>query len=480
MVNDDHCPLCQQVISPSTALRIQSFEEAISSTLQSDAEASLKVYKDALLGLPITPHQNHIVTSLGAACLDEDVWLSKVLEMWRDIEEFVEIAKKGEENSGNGWQKSKELEALEKHLSDVELEITRLEKDVEKSNISKLKQEVLELESKKWVSENKTLFLEEWDRLETLCFYDLKIRAVNTTMVSKKAKEVSEELITDAYINRFNEELALLGAGHLGVEVCRSSVKKAKVMHRIRLKGISGSNGFKGVMVLSDGEKRIVTLAAFLADVRGRKGTNPFVFDDPISSLDQEYEKAVAKRLADLSDERQVIVFTHRLSLLGALNLAATPKCLYIRKESWGSGEHSETPLFSKAPIKAIRKVKDHDIARAKKVIEDQGRDVYNQLARGICSDIRILIERVVEREMLNDIVLRHRGGVHTDNKIHLLAKIDEKDCNLIEKMMSVFSFHVHSQSDEVPIEVPEPDEIEARINELLTWHDQFKEKIKV
>jgi ABC-type bacteriocin/lantibiotic exporter with double-glycine peptidase domain len=60
-------------------------------------------------------------------------------------------------------------------------------------------------------------------------------------------------------------------------------------------------------------------LAAFLADITGSGQPTPFVFDDPISSLDQEFEERVADRLVELLRTRQVIVFTHRLSLLALL-----------------------------------------------------------------------------------------------------------------------------------------------------------------
>lgn len=47
--------------------------------------------------------------------------------------------------------------------------------------------------------------------------------------------------------------------------------------------------------VLSEGERRIVALAAFIADVTGRDTKAPFVFDDPISSLDQIFEEKVIR-----------------------------------------------------------------------------------------------------------------------------------------------------------------------------------------
>ncbi len=71
--------------------------------------------------------------------------------------------------------------------------------------------------------------------------------------------------------------------------------------------------------LLSEGERRIITLAAFLADVAEKPFKAPFVFDDPISSLDQTWEERAIDRLIQLSQTRQVIIFTHRLSMLGML-----------------------------------------------------------------------------------------------------------------------------------------------------------------
>ena len=137
------------------------------------------------------------------------------------------------------------------------------------------------------------------------------------------AGHVAEKVITQAYVDRFNRELRLLGASRIKVELIKTQTKKGQALHGLRLKGVQPTTENTPEAVLSEGERRVVSLAAFLADVAEKPHAAPFIFDDPISSLDQEFEWYVATRLAKLAQSRQVLVFTHRLSLYGAMEDAA-------------------------------------------------------------------------------------------------------------------------------------------------------------
>ena len=68
--------------------------------------------------------------------------------------------------------------------------------------------------------------------------------------------------------------------------------------------------------ILSEGEHRCVALASFLAELVTSKDYSGIVFDDPMSSLDHNYRRRVAKRLVEEAAHRQVIVFTHDLTFL--------------------------------------------------------------------------------------------------------------------------------------------------------------------
>ncbi|MEW5995511.1 MAG: AAA family ATPase [Candidatus Zixiibacteriota bacterium] len=65
--------------------------------------------------------------------------------------------------------------------------------------------------------------------------------------------------------------------------------------------------------VLSEGERRALSLAAFLAEQSIGGGSGCLVFDDPVSSLDHWWAKVIADRLVEEARSRQVIVFTHDL-----------------------------------------------------------------------------------------------------------------------------------------------------------------------
>jgi hypothetical protein len=234
--------------------------------------------------------------------------------------------------------------------------------------------------------------------------------------------------------------------------------------------------------VLSEGENRIVSIAAFLADVTGKSNQAPFIFDDPISSLDQSYEEAVVQRLIELSQDKQVIVFTHRLSLLGLIQeyskkVDREPEIICIRAESWGTGEPGGTPLFVKRPDKALNSLINDRLSKAKKLLQEHGKDVYEPYAKSLCSDFRILLERMIEFELMADVVGRYRRDINTKNKINKLALICEQDCQYFDDLMTKYSRYEHSQPFDDPVPIPEPDELENDFNEMKKWQTDFKQR---
>lgn len=80
----------------------------------------------------------------------------------------------------------------------------------------------------------------------------------------------------------------------------------------------------------------------------------------------------------------------------------------------------------------------------------------------------------------MDSIVKRHRRSITTDNRIHSLASIEKQDCIFIEQLMTKYSCFEHSQFTEIPIRIPEENELRSDIESLISWRDGLITKRKL
>lgn len=477
VIENAHCVLCHQELSIEAQLRLREFETFIQGKLEAEAKQSEVLYSNMLSSLPLIPTSEQIETQCEAAGLGED-WKQFAKSFWESagqirlglldkqpshqLEELVDFS----QNEG----------ILQKYCIQIEGEALQFEKDSQQFNRAQAEKEKLNLEAKYFISQQIEQVQQEILRLKSLKQYDKWITFASSRSISTKASVIADAIITDAYVKRFNQELTSLGATRLRVELVKTKAQKGKSLHRLQLK--SAEHHVSVESILSEGERRIISLAAFLADVIEKPYIAPFIFDDPISSLDQTWEEKTIERLVALSQTRQVIVFTHRLSMLGMLSEKADEiHTIHIRQEPWGAGESGEVPLYGKKPESALKNLQGERVSQARKIYDELGQEAYYPLAKAICSDLRILTERIVECVFLADVIQRHRRAVNTQGKIHQLAKISVADCDLIEEIMTKYSCYEHSQSPEAPVELPTPDELNADITKILVWHNEFSKR---
>lgn len=476
-VADDgaRCVLCQQVLDPDAQQRFGDFETFVEGSLAAEAETAEKAYKDALNALPPDKDEDSIRAICDASGLNGVDFVEAMILFWSKAakarralsdEEFEELAL-------SIGDVSEKVQLVKEHCDRLEEEAVLCDQDAVDDQRILLSAEKAELEARLWVFQQaeaidaELVRLKKWKQLE-----DWKT-ASNSRKVSLKAGEISEKVITEEYVKRFNAELQTLGASRLKVELVKTRSERGKALHRLQLVGAKQGNGVD--LILSEGERRVVSLAAFLADVADKSEQAPFVFDDPISSLDQTWEETTASRLISLSSSRQVIVFTHRLSMLSQFADIAT--VISIRQEPWGAGETGEVPLYGKAPEKALNDLRNRRLSQATKLLEAEGSDASYPLLKAICSDFRILIERFVETHVLAEVVQRHRREVNTKGKLQNLLKLRASDCDLINDLMTKFSKYEHSQPVEAPVELPGTDELAADMKSLSDWQVEFKSR---
>jgi energy-coupling factor transporter ATP-binding protein EcfA2 len=487
VIDDARCVLCHQTLGADAQQRLQDFEGFVQGKLETDAKVAKQAYEQALAGLPEALTRDEIATRCQAAGLTEGGWTERLGDCWDQVAKAREAVLNGEV-AGPAIPVEfpiNILDALWARAEVLEREAVQHEQDATKFDRAQGANDKLNLDARRWTAQQSDGVVAELGRLKKVADYEMWKRSANSQRISVKAGDVAEHVITEAFVARFNRELRALGASRIKVELVRTRTEKGRALHKIRLQGAQSGQELPE-SVLSDGERRIVSLAAFLADVADQPYVAPFVFDDPISSLDHDFEWQVACRLAELARSRQVLVFTHRLSLYGALEDAAKKigddwkhKHLHqhcIESFSGVAGHPADQAAWIANTTKA-NNILLMRLGGAKRAGEAYGAETYRYLAQGICSDFRKLLERTVEDDLLNEVVRRHRRKVTTDNRLAQLAHINQADCEFIDTLMSRYSCYEHSQSSETPSFIPEEPELREDLEALKKWRECFKKR---
>jgi energy-coupling factor transporter ATP-binding protein EcfA2 len=482
------CVLCQQSLDENAKFRLNNFEAFVQGGLESDAQTSEKIVNDLLSEFPKIPNAADWKLQINILKLED----AQSLEILSSLSQ--------RHSSINNFSNAENLPKIDWSLLDEQLSQKTLAADEEEKTLNELLKDgtrlrletrLTELKAMQWLNQNQQSVENEVKRLGEEKVYEKAISLTNTVALTKKNNELAALELEAGYQDRFKKELGELGGSRLPVTPISSPQGKGRVTFKVGLIGTKKTAD--ATSILSEGENRIVALAAFLADISGSGLHTPFVFDDPISSLDQDFEEKVIARLVELAKERQVIIFTHRLSLLTLIEGAVkkikseaeqeqTGKTFLFKIESLrrlGSRTGFNVPqhIREQKVKSAVNQLRDTHIPQLKKFYDDQNIEAYEEKVKSLCSDFRVLLERAVEHVLFNEVILRFRRNVVTQNKLSALAKISLDDCNFIDDLMTRFSAFEHSQPEEFPIECPDIEALEADVTALATWVDEFSNR---
>ncbi|MBS1939737.1 MAG: AAA family ATPase [Bacteroidetes bacterium] len=472
---DAACVLCQQPLTEDAKARYQSFEAFVTGNLEAAAKAAEARVAQLIKDLVAVPDKKAFEQ------LAELAGITEVEDVSAVVKQFSDLARRRQALVDDAQRElipalpdDTLLNSLFERAKKIEAQAIQYEEDAAKDNRAAIQKEVLELSVRKWCNQKRTQIEDEIKRLKLIEKLKLAAKSADTAGITSQSTKLSVVLITDAFATRFQDELKNLGAARLRVQIEKSRSTKGAIKHRISLKGTSSD--VESASILSEGEFRIVAIAAFIADVESRSGSTPFLFDDPISSMDENYEMRVANRLIALASNRQVVVFTHRLSLMH--NLSALAEKQGVRHELVGirrlnddnTGDVDGVPVWAKRPDRILTEMKSARIPQMKKLLDQSETDAYYEGAKALCSDFRSVVERIYETDLLSDVVQRFRREVRTKDKHKHLPLILESDCTTLDEMMTKYSHFLHSQSDETPTPLPDFEEIKADVESLHQW----------
>lgn len=210
--------------------------------------------------------------------------------------------------------------------------------------------------------------------------------------------------------------------------------------------------------IFSEGERKLHALADFFAQCEVNKYKGVYIFDDPVNSLDEENTQLVADRINKLvKDGNQVIVFTHNLYFLNALDKDnGKMKVTKLRKI-----KASQQILLDSGSFDSEQSLKNNykEIETRLNQLEKQGDPSIIDI-KLVYSLISEYLEDYVERILFKAVVSRYRRNL----SLGRLGEIKAWDQDKLELILDIYK---RTGSDALrhsnPPEVPDPTVVQLR-----------------
>jgi len=469
----DFCLLCHQTLSKEA----RQLFEAYWKFLTSNAEKDLK---DIVVEIN---EQQTDLTELDTKVLTDDSvlteWLSENseanLNVWNAQIKSVEVLRK--QLVGSLKSKKWNDEIRGKQISLIAFPL--LEKSIQ-LKIASFNE--TEISRKIKLTENKIQELKDRKKLATLVpkiaeFINKRkwasranTKRFNTRKITEQQKHLFSKFVTDKYVRIFNLECEKLNA-KFGINISQRAAK-GNTLKQLVLAGWTPSQ------ILSEGEQRAISLADFLTEAQMGTKNKGIIFDDPVNSLDHIRRQTIAERLVEESKVRQVIVFTHDITFLLALQKLAqeeTVDCSVttIRKIGNTSGIiDNSLPWIASIVEERIKKL-GLKIPILKKLESGTDPDLYTEEAKKFCGLLRESWERSIEQLLFNDAIQRFASDIQTKRikKMKYTPDLYKE----IEKGMSDCSNWVHDQARAINTPTPNTSKLET----FLTTFNDFVRKLK-
>jgi hypothetical protein len=468
-----HCPLCMQELGEDAKARLRSFEEFVGSDVNTRL-AKLQVEDEQVLAqLPdvdaIEVSHRSVIETLG-----EEEPSGEAIKQWLGLARGgIERLRKAELDDLDPLPAPPDLDAwIEGREAEAERQ-AEIERAEEKD---KVRTELAELDGRALLGERLEDVLALLAARKEVDRIGKAIEKTSTGGVSRKIGSFSQELIQSGLEQALNRQLEALEFRDIEV-VPKTRTVRGQPLTSLAFRSVEG---VPLTSVLSHGEQRRLALTMFLAEMEVRSDSSPVVFDDPTSSIDQEGRRRIARTLLKLGEQRQVIVFTHELSLVVELQRHSSAACEVFAQHVKRLGKtvghvQPSLPWEGLSPRERLGDL-DQKLVKLSAEYEKNDEENYAPQAAHFCSLLRAAFERAVEDSVLGGVVTRRSDSVQTQKlrAINWSTSI----CDLVDRGMSENSPWVHDQPLADGSTPPSPDELKEGLDvysQLLTEVSQLK-----
>lgn len=406
--DDSRCLYCRQGLADDASSLLAKYSQYIEDKISADLSAATKALGaiEAPLLSADTSAIDRLLTELSTLD-DVPSYVADLKAVATNWEATLAALATGAPVSEE-IQDAERLQRLTAARSGVREELTSLRAQAEnrEETLEKRQTELIELTAaaeltKSWSAiDSRVQDAKQADRLST---FSSAIPTLSRA-VTALSKDASNQLINNSFEELFHEECRSLRAKELKLQFVG---REGKAQRR---KIISGKH--KPSKVFSEGEQKVLAIADFLAEARLAGIGAPVIFDDPVSSLDYRRIDEVAERVAKLSDEVQVLVFTHDILFTTKLLslFEKSKRCTYLQISDDESGKGKVTPA-SGPRWDSLAKLKgriNKEIQSAEAEV-GEARDAHVRVAY---SWIRSWCEVFIEQEVLQGVTQRLQPNV--------------------------------------------------------------------
>lgn len=469
---DELCVLCQQPLTQEAVARRTTFENFVKGATKAEEDAAESAYGDAIRDAAarkmsvasVRQLASLVHSEIGNEPLAAQLRACGIRAAWRLRAYLRQRPEPGEAAA----YPTTDLDALSADLSSREV---LLSADQNNPGHQALIKECQELQDREALGPLVDDIKAEIERRRESDAIAAAAKDTAKRSVTTKNKELSDKLVTNALRGRFAREIEKLKLSRMPVELRK--IKDASAVSYFQVCLVEKPNEPVGD-IFSEGEHRCVALAAFLAELVTSKQYSGIVFDDPMSSLDHIHRKAVAARLIEEAEHRQVIVFTHDLTFLFELRREAEAKDRPVqyqtvcRKQGKPGFVEGELPMKAKSAQQLARSLRS-ELKEAKQ----QQFDTWNDAKRTVFS--KGLIEQLREAwdQGIADFIFPVLGRFDNSIKgtsLFKLAVMDEDDVKTVTAARGRLSEDLHTSAETLNPTTVTHDDLLAEIVKLETW----------
>lgn len=477
---DTLCVLCQQPLSADAIARQQTFESFVKSSTKADEaaaraklDAALKQLKGRVPRLgDILNSSKFLATEIGDTSLAQQVRRAFVLARWRlraMIRAYGEPKPLGADP----------LQALSALATDLKTRAAQLSADTQSDDYKKLKYEHLELKDRAALAPLLPDIKAQIARLKEIETINTAIKAAAKKPITDKNKELSDHMVTDALRGRFAREIDKLKLSRMPVELRKEKDRQAVSYFRVAL--VERPDAKVGE-IFSEGEHRCVALAAFLAELVTAQRYSGIVFDDPMSSLDHIHRSAVASRLVEEAEHRQVIVFTHDLVFLYELrreaekaNRAIAFRNVRRRQDKPGYIEN-ELPDKAKSGLEMCNALRS-SLKTVKPNFDKLTDTQRTTFCKGTIGQLRDAWEQAIS-DYIRPVLERFDNKVKPTS-IFKLGILTEDDVKRVMAAQARLSEDLHSSAQALNPEAVSLDDLTNEVKALEDWIQSIRDRQK-